>query len=154
MDKYLIRTTFRALDDTPLEPVKQEFKFGVVGNSSSSHWTQGTLWDDVLEPIFSEQNQNPSTIMFSSDGQTSILLEVLSKKKKITPVVYTVDWKKMGRRARAICDSRIISDSTHLLFFLGTRSDYYEKIAIREAKKGKIVYTIDPTSFELAQWEL
>jgi hypothetical protein len=155
MDKYLIKNnTFTQLEDSVLEKVNIPFTLGVIGNSSSTHWSQSTIWDEVLDPIISEQNQNPKSVIFSSDGNTSLLLEVISNRKKLNPVVYTVDWKKLGRRARAICDSRIVNDSSHLLFFLGSRSDYYEKMAIREAKKGKIVYTIDPITFELVQWEL
>jgi hypothetical protein len=40
------------------------------------------------------------------------------------------------------------------VFFVGSRSDYYEKMAIREAKKGKTVYTIDGSTKELVKWVL
>ncbi len=51
-------------------------------------------------------------------------------------------------------DARILKEATHLLFFLGKSSDYYEKIAIREVKKGRVVYTVDPTTHKLVLWEL
>ena len=155
MDKYLIKTksTLELLGDLEEEPIQKEYILGVLGSSSAASWTSQTLLEKVLEPISGTLEKLPVKLLLPADGTTSLLLETWAGKNKVDSKVYSADWKVLGRRARAIRDSQIMKESSHLLIFLG-RSDYYEKIAIREVKKGKVVFTIDSKTFELAQWEL
>jgi len=91
-------------------------------------------------------------VLLPTEGNTSIFIQIWAERNKIPCTPIEADWSRMGRKARALRDSRIVKEATHLLFFLGKRSDYYEKMAIRELKKGKIVYTIDATEGALTQW--
>lgn len=157
MDKYLIKTksTLELLGDLP-EEVQENLPavLGILGNSSAAVWTSQTILEKVLEPILGQLEKNPEKILLPADGITSVLLETWAGKNKVDSKVYSADWKVLGRRARAIRDSQIVKEASHLLVFLGGRSDYYERLAIREVKKGKIVYTIDTKTLELAEWEL
>ena len=123
---------------------------GILGNSSK--WTRDTIAEEVMNPLISEIGKLPFNILLPSEGDTSILLQIWTERQGIGHQVLDADWKRLGRKARAIRDSRILKESTHLLFFLGSRSDYYEKVAIREAKKGKVVFTMDQEASELVQW--
>ena len=154
MDKYLIKTksTLELLGDLP--PENLPAVLGILGNSSAAVWTSQTILEKVLEPILGELDKNPDKILLPADGTTSLLLETWAGKNKVDSKVYSADWKVLGRRARVIRDSQIVKEASHLLVFLGGRSDYYEKMAIREVKKGKIVYTIDTKTLELVEWEL
>lgn len=159
MDKYLIKqhqNTLELLGDLPEQGLedKKEFVLGVLGNSSASTWTSQTLLEKVLDPIFQSLEKTPTRLLLPADGTTSLLLETWASKSKTESKVYSADWKVLGRRARAIRDSQIVKESSHLLVFLGGRSDYYEKMAMREVKKGKVVYTVDSKTMELVEWEL
>lgn len=123
---------------------------GILGQSSK--WTRDTIAEGVMNPLISELGKLPFSILMPSEGDTSMLLQIWAERQGIGHQVLDADWKRLGRKARALRDGRILKESTHLLFFLGNRSDYYEKVAIREAKKGKVVFTMDPESNELVQW--
>lgn len=155
MDKYIIRSssTLEQLDDSFIKE-ESPFTLGVIGYSSSSFWSKESILSNIINPLLDELKQSPESILLPSDGHTSLLLESWAEINDVKVTAYSADWKSLGRRARALRDSRIIKESSHLLFFIGSRSDYYEKMAIREVKKGKIVYTVDPSSKDLIQWIL
>jgi hypothetical protein len=169
MDKYLIRSpsgsaepiqesfksTFDMLKDSDVSEatITPGCRLGFLGNSSASYWNANTI-TDIVNPLLSEIDTMPIEVNLPTDGITSLLLQVWAEKQKIPCTAIDADWIRLGRRARAMRDSRIIKDSTHLVFFVGSKSDYYEKIAIREAKKGKIVFTVDAKTKELVQWVL
>ena len=145
-------STFEALEDTPLEE-KGEAILGILGNSAAKRWTRETIADMVINPVLGELGKMPDTILIPSEGTTSILLQMWSESHKVDCKVLETDWTRMGKKARAVRDSGILKQATCLLIFLGIRSDYYEKIAIREAKKGRKVFTVDATTGEIVQWE-
>ena len=149
MDKFI--STRELLDDIDEPIILKEFALGVLGSSDASYWNKNTI-SDIINPIISEIGKLPSSMNVPTKGITSILLQAWGENKDIICNSVDSDWMRLGRKARVLQDSRIIKDSSHLLFFIGARSDYYEKIAIREAKKGKIVYTIDAKTKELSQW--
>ena len=136
-------------EDTPLTQ-SRPVTLGILGQSSK--WTRDTIAEGVMNPLISELGKLPFNILMPSEGDTSMLLQIWAERQGIGHQVLDADWKRLGRKARALRDGRILKESTHLLFFLGNRSDYYEKVAIREAKKGKVVFTMDPESNELVQW--
>ncbi len=154
MDKYLIHhSTLQILGDLPpVQPKVTPFVLGVLGASNAAKWNNELLVNSVMNPLTQEQERNPERILLPADGTTSLLLETWAGKQAVESKVYDADWVRLGRRARALRDAQILKESTHLLIFLGTRSDAYEKIAIREAKKGKTVYTVDATTNELVEW--
>jgi len=155
MDKYLIKnpalSTLELLDD--VKPVvAKPVVLGVLGNSAAAKWTRETIAETIMNPLLGEIERLPDTILMPSEGNTSILLQIWADRQNIPCQSIDADWARMGRRARIMRDARILKEATHLIFFLGARSDYYEKMAIREAKKEKIVFTVDATSGELIQW--
>ena len=145
-----VKTTLELLDDvTPLT----HLSLGVLGSSDATYWNSNTI-SDIINPIISEIGNIPTSLNLPAKGITSLLIQAWGEKHKIACKVIDSDWIRLGRKARALQDGRIIKDSSHLVFFVGSRSDYYEKIAIREAKKGKTVYTVDGKTRELVQWVL
>lgn len=162
MEKYLLNykpkevsypSTLELLNDEPLvEPIKAKpFILGFLGNSSDAYWNRETVVEQIVHPIIGEQDRLPTTLLLPSEGATSLLLESWADRQDIFKGIYDADWAKLGKRARALRDARIIKESTHLVLFLG-KSDYYEKIAIREVKKGKIVYCVAFDTHELTEY--
>jgi hypothetical protein len=135
-----------------IEPDVKGFILGVLGNSSAKVWTLKCVKENCIEPILTEVGCLPEKLLCPSDGATSMLLQSWAEHTNIPCASYSADWVKLGRKARAMRDSQIIQGSTHLLIFLGGRSDFYEKIAIREVKKGKIVYVVDSKTAEISSW--
>ena len=156
MDKYLLRNTStlqlleEANADADAADTIKPIILGILGNSTSAKWNRDTISESVMNPILGEIGL-PNTILMPTEGVTSILLQIWSDRHNISSQSIDADWIRLGRRARVIRDGRILKESTHLVFFLGTRSDYYEKIAIREAKRGKQVFTIDSKTLEITQ---
>jgi hypothetical protein len=142
-----MQTTLELLGETELQ-VKRPFVLGVLGNRSK--WTLGETVD-VLQSIISEENCIPTALQIPAEGDSALFFEVWANNQKIDCFPIESEWTKHGRRARAIRDSKIMKDASHLLFFLNKRSEFYLKMAMREAKKGRVVYTIDNNK-ELAMW--
>ena len=155
LQEVMTKSTLELLDDLPIGETVQtlDFTLGVLGSSDATYWNSNTI-SDIINPIISEIGKLPTSISIPAKGITSLLIQAWGEKQKISCKTIDSDWIRLGRKARALQDSRIIKDSSHLVFFVGSRSDYYEKIAIREAKKGKTVYTIDGKTRELIQWVL
>jgi hypothetical protein len=151
MDKFLLKekTTLQLLDDEP-EQKSDLFTLGVLGSSEASYWNANTM-AETINALLEETGKLPTSINLPAKGITSLLIQVWGEKQNIVCKPVDSDWIRLGKKARALQDSRIIKDSSHLLFFVGSRSDYYEKIAIREAKR-KIVYTIDAKTKEIVKW--
>jgi hypothetical protein len=160
MEKYLTnynpkekeKSTLELLDDKPLLQPQPQFVLGVLGHSEHAFWNRETIMNQIVFPIIGEQDQIPSRLILPSEGATSLLLEAWTDRQVIPSCVYEADWAKLGKRAKALRDARIVKEATHLLLFLGKKSDYYEKIAIREVKKGKVVYCVDAESHELVEY--
>jgi hypothetical protein len=136
------------LEETPI--LVKPIILGILGNSKAATWTRDTIAESVMNPVISEIGL-PTTILMPTEGSTSILLQVWSDRQNIPTQPIDADWIRLGRRARALRDGRILKESTHLIFFLGPKSDYYEKVAIREAKKGKKVFTVDGKTNEITE---
>jgi hypothetical protein len=149
MDKYLIKSTLELLDDEPEVAPSNEFTLGILGSSDASYWNANTM-AETINAILEETEKLPTTINLPAKGITSLLIQAWGEKQNIVCKPVDSDWIRLGKKARALQDSRIIKDSSHLLFFVGSRSDYYEKIAIREAKR-KVVYTIDAKTKEIVK---
>jgi hypothetical protein len=153
IDDYLQQTsTLELLDDLPEVMPKTKLVLGFLGFSASSKWTRDSIAEIVMNPVLSALGRMPETLLLPTEGTTSIFLETWAERMKIDCKPIETSWTRMGRRARAIRDGKILKDSTHLVFFLGTRSDYYEKVAIRELKKGRRVFAVDPKTNVLEEW--
>lgn len=150
-DQIVNKSTAQLLgEEDPPFTHSRPIVLGVLGQSSK--WTRDTIAEGVMNPLISELGKLPFSILLPSEGDTSMLLQIWAERQGIGNQVLDADWKRLGRKARALRDGRILKESTHLLFFLGSRSDYYEKVAIREAKKGKVVFTMDQETNEIVQW--
>ena len=152
----MYKSTFDCLQDEPLL-YPNLTTLGVLGHSTAKRWTRESIANSIMNPILGEIGKVPDIILIPAEGTTSILLEAWAENHRLPPnacKALDTDWARMGRKARALRDSRILKEATHLLIFLGIRSDYYEKIAMREAKKGRPVFIVDPKSGEVEQWSL
>ena len=152
MEKYLIhKSTIELLEAMPEPIVVKPIILGIIGNSTATKWTREAIAESVMNPVIGEIGL-PTTILMPTEGATSVLLQVWSDRQNIPSQSIHADWIRLGRKARALRDGRILKESTHLIFFLGVKSDFYEKAAIREAKKGKRVFTIHPKTLEIIEY--
>lgn len=134
------------LDDIPIQP--KPLLLGVLGQRADI--TYDILHERILNPILGELGRLPDRVTLPSESTSSAILYVWAEKMRLDPVAYETDWSKLGRKARVFRDARIIAESTHILIFLGKRSEFYEKQAIALTRKGKIVFTIS-NNFELEE---
>lgn len=159
MEKYLIplnsmktKSTFEVLGEDMNPTNAKPLVLGILGSSNSRVWTTERMIDTVLNPLLGELERLPDSILLPTEGITSLLVQVWGERQSIPLTPLECDWSSLGKRARALRDGRIVKESTHLVLFLGKRSDTYEKIAIRETVKGKRVFTIDADTNELVEW--
>jgi hypothetical protein len=134
------------LDDNPSIP--QPILLGVLGQRTDI--TYDILHERILNPILGELGRLPDRVSLPSETTSSALLYAWAERMKLAFTAYETDWSKLGRRARALRDSRITNESTHVLVFLGKRSEYYDKQAATLARKGKIVFTVS-NNYELEE---
>ena len=112
------------------------------------------LHEKIINPFLQILGKMPDLIYVSSEGMTSALIAAWAERCNIKFEVIHADCRKLGRRAFALRDSRILKASTHLLLFEQPKSEYIVKLGIRELKKGKHVYSITPSKvWELQEWE-
>lgn len=136
----------------PLEerPSRAEALYvGILGKTESI--TQEKLCHEVLNPLLSLWKRLPDKMIMPSEGTSSVLASIWAERNEIEFQMLDADFRKLGRRAGFLRDSMIVKECTHLLVFLGTRSQKNEEVAMREAKKGKTVYTIHPKTWEITE---
>ncbi len=122
---------------------------GVLGNRADI--TKSKIQSELLPSLLAEFGRPPDHCFLSADGLTSIHVEDWCERNNIPVTAIDADWRVLGRRARAIRDGRIQKESTHFLFFLSPRSDYYLTAATRLAKKGHVVYTYNASDDALEE---
>lgn len=122
---------------------------GILGKTEGI--TQEKLIQDVIFPLVSLWGRLPEKLIVSSEGMSSILFSIWAERNEVEYQMLEADYRKLGRRAGFLRDSMIVKECTYLLVFLGVRSQKNEEIAMREAKKGKKVYTIHPKSLEITE---
>jgi hypothetical protein len=147
-----LQTPILSLEEpAQIQPAKP-FILGILG--ASEHFTKQSILDEIMNPILSELGRMPSSLLLPAEGTSSTLLAVWAERLNVTSSEYECDWRTLGKRARAMRDARILREATHLILFCGAKSDYYEKIATREVKKGRVVYAVDGKTHELTEWVL
>lgn len=122
---------------------------GVLGKTEGI--SQEKLIQEVIFPLLSLWGRIPEKLILSSEGMSSVLFSIWAERNEVEYQMLEADYRKLGRRAGFLRDSMIVKESTYLLVFLGIRSQKNEEIAMREAKKGKKVYTIHPKSLEITE---
>jgi hypothetical protein len=127
--------------------IAKPIQLGILGSREATY----NKIVDCMMPILSELGRCPETIICPSEGHSSAFITDWSEKTKIRVQVYDSDWYRLGKRARVFRDTRIINESTHLLVFLNKKSVYYENMANNLAKKGKTVFTVKYSDWELEE---
>ena len=127
------------LDDTPhyVEPIV----LGILGIHNTI--TKQEIHEKILHPLMSVLGRLPELIVLPSEGTSSAYISIWADKHTVETHSVEADWKKFQRKAGILRDARIQKEATHFVVFMGTRSNTYEKTAIRLAKKGKRVFTVD-----------
>ncbi len=122
---------------------------GILGNRSDI--TKAKIQSELLPAVAAELDRTPDHCYVSTDGLTSIYVQDWCERNSIPVTAIDADWRTLGRRARAIRDTRIQKEATHFLFFLAPRSDYYLTAATRLAKKGHMVFTYNASDDSLEE---
>lgn len=122
---------------------------GILGKTESI--TQDKLSTEIINPLLSLWGRLPDKLIVSSEGMSSVLFSIWAERNEVESQTIEADFRKLGRRAGFLRDAMIVKEATHLLVFLGIRSQKNEELAFREAKKGKKVYTIHPKSWEITE---
>lgn len=122
---------------------------GILGNRSDI--TKAKIQSELLPAVAAELDRTPDHCYVSTEGLTSIYVQDWCERNSVPVTAIDADWRTLGRRARAIRDTRIQKEATHFLFFLSPRSDYYLTAATRLAKKGHTVFTYNASDDSLEE---
>ncbi len=106
------------------------------------------IHEKILHPLMSVLRRLPDKVLIPSEGQSSAYLSIWSERQSVETQILEADWRKFQRRAIILRDSRILKEASHLLIFGGIRSDRNKDTAMREARKGKQVFFIEPNPVE------
>ncbi len=134
--------------DEKIEQTKP-FYLGVLGKTETID--NKKLTEQILQPLLEEWGRLPDKIIQSSEGASSYLLGLWAERHQIELQSLHADYFKLGKRAGFLRDAMILKETTHLLVFLGTKSQKNEEMAVREAKKGKHVFTVHPKTLEITE---
>lgn len=110
------------------------------------------IHEKVLHPLMSVLGRMPDKIILPSEGTSSALLSIWAERNHIDTQCIEADWRKFQRKAGILRDARILKECSHLVVFLGIKSRSNEGVAIRQAKKGKQVFVIEPNPIELIEY--
>lgn len=112
------------------------------------------IHEKILHPLLETIGKMPDVVYVPSDGMTSALIGAWAERCEMKCETIHADCRKLGRRAFALRDSRILKAATHLLLFEQPKSEYIVKLGIRELKKGKQVFSISSgKEWTLQEWE-
>lgn len=125
---------------------------GVLGKREDI--SKQDLHDKILHPMLEQFGKVPDIVYVSSEGMTSALVSAWAERCEIKFEVIHADVRKLGRKAFALRDGRILKAATHLLVFEQPKSEYIVKLGIRELKKGKRVFSVSAgKDWILQEWE-
>jgi hypothetical protein len=113
--------------------------------------TKEQIHDKVLHPLMSVLGRLPDKILVPSEGTSSAYISLWAERQNIDTHCVEADWRKFQRKAAILRDARILKESTHLLVFIGTKSRTNEQTAIRQVKKGKQVFLVEPNPVEMCE---
>lgn len=129
--------------------VGQAIYLGILGKHETI--SKNDIHESILHPLITAIGRLPDKVYVPSDGLSSTYISIWSEKLNIETQIVEADWKRQGRKAGFLRDSRILKESTHLLIFNGPRSKINETTGIREAKKGKQVFLVEHGSLDITQ---
>ena len=114
--------------------------------------TKEDIHEKVLHPLMSVLGRMPDKIILPSEGTSSALISIWAERNHIDTQCVEADWRKFQRKAGILRDARIQKECSHLVVFLGLKSRSNEQTAIRQAKKGKQVFVVEPNPIELIEY--
>jgi hypothetical protein len=114
--------------------------------------TKEEIHEKVLHPLMSVLGRMPDKMILPSEGTSSALLSIWAERNHIDTQCVEADWRKFQRKAGILRDARIQKECSHLVVFLGMKSRSNEQTAIRQAKKGKQVFVVEPNPIELIEY--
>jgi hypothetical protein len=122
---------------------------GILGTHNQI--TKQEIHEKILHPLMSILGRLPDKILLPSEGTSSVYISLWAQRQSVDTHCVDADWKKFQRKAGILRDARIVKECTHLLSFVGVKSRKNEQVAIREAKKGKQVFLVEPNPIELCE---
>lgn len=135
--------------DSEIRVVGQPIILGVLGKHEKI--SKQEIHEKIIHPLMSSLGRLPDKVLAPSEGTSSAYILLWAEGAKIETHAVEADWKKLQRKAGILRDARIQKESTHLLVFVGAKSNSYEQTAMRLAKKGKTVYLVDHSSLDLSE---
>ena len=151
MDKFLIHTVeSRERSPSPVR-VAQPVYLGILG--SRNDMTKQDICEKVLHPMIDTVGKLPEKILVPTEGTSNIYIGDWAEKQKIPIAQYHSDWRRDGKKARVLRDSRILQEATHLICVNGPKSDYYERLGSKWLKKKSGVFVLEYPTQELVQLE-
>ena len=113
--------------------------------------TKEDIHEKVLHPLMSVLGRLPDKILVPSEGTSSAYISLWAERNHIDTQCVEADWRKFQRKAAILRDARILKEATHLLVFIGSKSRANEQTAIRQVKKGKQVFLVEPNPIEMCE---
>ena len=113
--------------------------------------TKEEIHEKVLHPLMSVLGRLPDKILVPSEGTSSAYISLWAERNHIDTQCVEADWRKFQRKAAILRDARILKEATYLLVFVGSKSRTNEQTAIRQVKKGKQVFLVEPNPIEMCE---
>ena len=110
------------------------------------------IHEKVLHPLLSSLGRLPDKIILPSEGTSSAYINLWAERHHIDTHCVEADWRKFQRKAGILRDARILKECTVLLTFIGSKTRTNEQTAIRQLKKGKQVFFVEPKTIELCEY--
>ena len=132
------------MDPRPLSPVRMpgsapdptRIVFGVLGTRNKMSYEDFVA--QILDPTV-EAWGLPAEIVAPADGESSEVLQTWAAHHRIPVTLVVADWKRDGKRAGMLRDSRIQRDASHMILLQGPRSNALTTLAGRLQRKGRPV---------------
>ena len=128
--------------------IPKPFFLGILGSHEGA--TPEKIADIVLA-VLEVLQKFPERMILPSEGRNNMFLSDWADRHSLPTQIYEADWHRHNRRARIFRDTRIIKEATHFLIFLNKRSEANEKTAIRLAKQGKPVFTVNYADWSIEE---
>ena len=110
--------------------------FGVLGTRNKMSYEDFVA--QILDPTV-EAWGLPAEILAPADGESAEVLQVWASHHGIPVCLVAADWKKNGKRAGMLRDSRIQREASHLILLQGPRSTAMTTLAGKLQRKGRPV---------------
>ena len=135
--------------DTETRIVGRPIYLGILGIHNQI--SKEDIHEKVIHPLLSVLGRLPDKILLPSDGTSSAYITIWASRNNIDTQCVEADWRKFQRKAGILRDARILKESNVLLTFVGSKSRSNEQTAMRQAKKGKQVFLVEPNPIELCE---